>query len=154
MNDWQKIKSEFMAGATLKDLAEKYNIPEGSLKSRHRRENWSDLRMKNELKVNEKILEKISEEQAEKTFNEIENIKALIKNAQKALPNVDAGSKEGLLRSIGELYKILGAYTKKTAQKVDVSGNVQVTPIFGDYKLNVQSDCNEKDTKPNKTYKG
>ena len=140
MADWQKIKSEFMAGAKLKELSEKYNVPEGSLKSRHRRENWSDLRMKNELKVNEKILEKISEEQAEKTFNEIENIRSLIKSAQKALPKVDAGSKEGLLRSIGELYKILGTYTGKTVQKNETNANVTMPiPILAGLSLNLPS---------------
>ena len=138
MTNWQKIKSEFMSGAKLKDLANKYQISIETLKTRHRRDHWAKDRTKNELKVNEKILEKISEEQAEKTFNEIENIKALIKTAQKALPKVDAMSKEGLLRSINELYKTLGTYTGKTVQKSETNANVTMPiPILGGLSCNV-----------------
>ena len=137
MTNWQKLKSEFMAGAKLKALAEKYQISIETLKTRHRRDKWSEDRTKNALKVNEKILEKISEEQAEKTFNEIENIKALIKTAQKALPKVDAMSKEGLLRSINELYKTLGTYTGKTVQKNEHSAILDVKPILGGLSLNI-----------------
>ena len=137
MTNWQKLKSEFILGKTLSVIAKENDISFDTVKSRHRSENWSKARNEYKRKTSEKLTNKLAENKANEIFDEIENIKVLIKETEKELSKVEAGSKEGLLRSIGELYKILGTYTKKTAQKVDVSGNLQVTPIFGDYKLNV-----------------
>ena len=145
MTNWQKLKSEFISGKTLSVIAKENNIPFDTVKSRHRAENWSKARNEYKRIINEKLTNKLAENKANDIFDEIENIKVLIKETEKELSNVDAGSKEGLLRSIGELYKILGTYTKKTAQKIDHSGNLQVTPIFGDLKLNVQSNNSLQD---------
>ena len=137
MTNWQKLKSEFISGKTLSKIAKENNISFDTVKSRHRSESWSKARKEFQRKTSENLTNKLAQNKANEIFDEIENIKVLIKETEKELSKVEAGSKEGLLRSIGELYKILGTYTKKTAQKVDVSGNLQVTPIFGDYKLNV-----------------
>ena len=137
MTNWQKLKSEFISGKTLSVIAKANDISFETIKSHHRSKCWSKARKEFQRKLSENLTNKLAENKANEIFDEIENIKVLIKETEKELPKVDAGSKEGLLRSIGELYKILGTYTKKTAQKVDISGDLQVTPIFGDHKLNV-----------------
>ena len=139
-HNWNKLKAEFISGSTLKELSEKYQISFNTIKKHHRVDHWSDLRTKAALQTDEEIIEKTAKRQAKEAFDEIKNITKLIKEAQEEIKNVDASSKEGLLRSVNELYKTLGTYTKKTSEEIKHTGAVQVIPIFGDMKLNVKQE--------------
>ena len=140
MTNWQRLKSDFISGKTLSNIAKESNISFDTVKSRHRSENWSRARSEFQRKTNENLTNKLAESKAEQIFDEIENIKVLIKEAEKGLPKVDASSKEGLLRSINELYKTLGTYTGKTVQKNETNANVTMPiPILGGLSLNVPS---------------
>lgn len=132
MANWQKLKSEFVSGKTLSVIAKENNIPFNTVKSRHRTENWSKSRKEFERKVNENLTNKLAENKTEEIFDEIENIKLLIKGTEKELPKAEISSKEGLLRAINELYKTLGTYTGKTVQKNETNANVTMPiPILG-----------------------
>ena len=141
-HNWNKLKAEFISGSTIKEISEKYNVSLGSLKSRHRRDNWSSLRMKNEVKVNEEITNKTSKKQAQDAYDEIKSIHKSLNKIDELVDsgNIEAYSLEGLLDKKAKLLQVLGTYTKKTSEQVNHSGLVQVTPIFGDMKLNVKQE--------------
>lgn len=129
MTNWQKLKSDFISGKTLSVIAKENNIPFDTVKSRHRSENWSKARAEYKRKTSENLTNKLAENKANEIFDEIENIKVLIKTTEKELPKAEIGSREGLLRSINELYKTLGSYTGKTVQKNETSTNLKLQPI-------------------------
>ncbi len=129
MTNWQKLKSDFISGKTLSVIAKENDVPFDTVKSRHRSENWSKARVEYKRKTSENLTNKLAENEANKIFDEIENIKALIKQAERQLPNAEVISQEGLIRAINELYKTLGSYTGKTVQKNETSTNLKVQPI-------------------------
>ena len=88
--------------------------------------------------MNENLTNKLADKKADEIFDEIENIKGLIKQAEKQLPNAQVISQESLLRAINELYKTLGTYTGKTVQKNENKTEVKMPiPIMGGYVCNV-----------------
>ncbi len=132
MTNWQKLKSDFISGKTLSVIAKENDIPFDTVKSRHRSESWSKARNEFKRKTSENLTNKLAENKATEVFDEIENIKALIKQAEKQLPNAEVLSQEGLIRAINELYKTLGTYTGKTVQKNENKVDVRpIVPILG-----------------------
>lgn len=64
--DWKSIKAEYIAGGTsYRKLAEKYGVPLTSLTRTAKRERWVDLRHQAVDKADAKIVDKISEKQAD-----------------------------------------------------------------------------------------
>ncbi len=138
MTNWQKLKSDFISGKTLSVIAKENNISFETIKSKHRSENWSKARREFERKVNENLTKKLADKKTNEIFDEIENIKLLIKATEKELPKAEISSKEGLIRAINELYKTLGTYTGKTVQKNETTANVTMPiPILGGITCNV-----------------
>ena len=65
--DWKKLKAEYIAGGTsYRKLAEKYNIPFGTLKRVALKEKWADLREQCKQNTATKIVEIESTKQAER----------------------------------------------------------------------------------------
>ena len=65
--DWKKLKAEYIAGGTsYRKLAEKHNIPFGTLKRVALKEKWADLREQCKQKSATKIVEIESTKQAER----------------------------------------------------------------------------------------
>ena len=65
--DWKKLKAEYIAGGTsYRKLAEKHNIPFGTLKRVALKEKWADLREQCKQKSATKIVEIESSKQAER----------------------------------------------------------------------------------------
>ena len=65
--DWKKLKAEYIAGGTsYRKLAEKHNIPFGTLKRVALKEKWADLREQCKQKSATKIVEIESDKQAER----------------------------------------------------------------------------------------
>ena len=65
--DWKKLKAEYIAGGTsYRKLAEKYNIPFGTLKRVALKEKWADLREQCKQKSATKIVEIESDKQADR----------------------------------------------------------------------------------------
>ena len=127
---WDKVKSEFIAGGTLKSLSEKYSVPFSTVKSRHTRENWSELRKKTAGKIQEKITTEIATQQAQGTLNAIQVIDTTIEDLIESLPQAIISSKEGVARAIGDLLKIRGTYTGETSDKNKGESGVSVDLIY------------------------
>lgn len=67
MGDWKKIKAEYIAGGTsYRKLAEKYKVKLSALRSVAEREKWVELKAQAQHKTDTKMVETISDKQAEK----------------------------------------------------------------------------------------
>ena len=142
--NWSEIMTKFVNGNKLKDLAVEYSIPLETIKSRHRKEKWSKQRENYKRKRNENITNKLAVKASNKIVNAIETIDYAISHLAKKLPECSPHSAEGIGNAISNLAKVRGSYTGETSEKIDHSGQVKVTPIFGDLKLNVQSSDTNK----------
>ena len=71
--DWKRIKAEYIAGGTsYRKLAEKYDVPFGTLRRVAEREEWTQKRAQVAQKTDTKMMEQISDDAAEKAVNIIE----------------------------------------------------------------------------------
>jgi predicted regulator of amino acid metabolism with ACT domain len=71
--DWKRIKAEYIAGGTsYRKLAEKYNVPFGTLRKVAKKEGWTQLRTQAVQKADTKMIEAISDDAAEKAINIID----------------------------------------------------------------------------------
>lgn len=67
MADWKKLKREYIAGGTsYRKLAEKYNVPFGTLRKIAAKEKWRELRDKTRAETDTKIVNAESDKQAER----------------------------------------------------------------------------------------
>ena len=68
--DWKKIKAEYIAGGTsYRKLAEKYGVSFNTLKTRATGERWYELRQQKDNKATTKIVESLSDKDAEKAVD-------------------------------------------------------------------------------------
>ena len=66
--DWKKVKAEYIAGGTsYRKLAEKYGVSFSTLKEIARREKWTDLKEKAQLKADTKFADLLGEKQAKRS---------------------------------------------------------------------------------------
>ena len=152
-----KVKAEYIAGSTREALGEKYHLPSNTINTWAKEEDWSSLRAQNKLKINSKIVEQVATRQAKHSLDELEFADFGLSISAKALKRIDKKLESGQdldatelailsrvitdgVKSISEMLKTKGLYTKKTSEQVNHSGLVQVTPIFGDMKLNVKQE--------------
>ena len=71
--DWKKIKAEYIAGGTsYRKLAEKYGVSFNTLKTRAVEEQWYELRQQKDHKTTTKIVESLSDKDAEKAVDIID----------------------------------------------------------------------------------
>jgi hypothetical protein len=67
---WQKIKAEYIAGGTsYRKLAEKHGVKFSALRNVAEKENWVELKAQAQHKTNTKIVESISDKEAEKAVD-------------------------------------------------------------------------------------
>ena len=65
--DFSKLKKEYLKGGTsYRKLAEKYNVPFGTLRKVAAKEKWKELRDKTKAKTDTKLVDAISEGEAER----------------------------------------------------------------------------------------
>ncbi len=65
--DFSKLKKEYLKGGTsYRKLAEKYGVPFGTLRKVAAKEKWAELRNKTRDKTDTKIVEAISDKEAER----------------------------------------------------------------------------------------
>lgn len=136
--DWQQIKSEFQAGATLNSLAGKYQISLETIKTRHRTDHWAQARKEYKRTLNEMTTKKLAEEQLPKTLSAVQVIDLVVEDLLQGLPQAISGSKEGTAKAIGDLLKIRGTYTGETSEKnkgeQTISADLVYKIIVGGYK--------------------
>ena len=76
--NWRKIKAEYIAGGiSQRALAEKYNVPFGTLQKQARLKKWGDARKKAEAKAVEKVSEKTADQVSDNAVT-LERIKTKI----------------------------------------------------------------------------
>jgi transposase-like protein len=65
--DWKRIKAEYIAGGTsYRKLCEKYGVSRTTLQRKAKDEKWCELRSQAEAKTETKIIESVSDKEADK----------------------------------------------------------------------------------------
>ena len=143
--DWKKLKAEYIAGGTsYRKLAEKYNIPFGTLKRVALKEKWADLREQCKQKSATKIVEIESDKQAERMKRLLTVSDKLLQAVEDAVDAFQVGellldkgalkSLSGTIKDIKEIQNIKSqldieeqkariAILKKQAEAEDTSSN-------------------------------
>lgn len=68
--DWNTLKAEYIAGGvSYRELAEKHGVSENTLRRRAAKEKWRQERHKSDTKTAQKIIEIVSDENAEKAVS-------------------------------------------------------------------------------------
>lgn len=68
--DWNTLKAEYIAGGiSYRELAEKHGVSENTLRRRAAKEKWRQERHKSDTKTTQKIIEIVSDENAEKAVS-------------------------------------------------------------------------------------
>lgn len=88
--DWKRIKAEYIAGGTsYRKLAEKYNVPFGTLRRVAEREGWTQKRTQVAQKVDTKMVETISNKNAEIDDKYFRLVDKLLDKAEATIDDVD-----------------------------------------------------------------
>lgn len=108
--DWKKIKAEYIAGGTsYRKLAEKYGVSFNTLKTRAKDEQWYNLRQQKDLKTTTKLVETISDKEAERAINIVDVADKLLEKIATLADSVyDADSLKKLTSAIKDLKDIKG----------------------------------------------
>ena len=105
--DWNKIKREYIQGDTsYRKLADKYNVPFGTLRKVAAKEKWRELRDKTRQKADTKIVEAEAENQAQRMTRLLSVTDKLLDAVEKA---VNEFSTEELLLDKSTLKSLSGA---------------------------------------------
>lgn len=73
MADWKRIKAEYLAGGTsYRKLAEKHNVPFGTLRRVAKQEGWTQKRTQVEHKVDTGIVDSVSQKETQKAVDIID----------------------------------------------------------------------------------
>lgn len=104
MPDWKKIKAEYVRGGTsYRKLAEKYGVSFSSLKTRAKREDWTDLRTQKERKFDTILVDKAATREAERSDK-------ILDITDKLLDQIIEAMEDGSIGNIARGYKdITGA---------------------------------------------
>lgn len=109
--DWKRIKAEYIAGGTsYRKLADKYDVPFGTLRRKAKQEGWVQKRTKAEHKADTKIIETISDDAAEKAVNIIDVADKLLAKIGEMMDTmvVDTQSLKQLTSALKDLRDIKG----------------------------------------------
>ena len=88
--DWKKLKAEYVAGGTsYRKLAEKYGVPFGTLRKVAAKEKWTDLRSKAEAKADTKVIDVISDKEADRAKKLLDVTDKLLDKIADIIDNVD-----------------------------------------------------------------
>lgn len=109
--DWKRIRAEYIAGGTsYRKLAEKYGVSFNTLKTHAVEEQWHKLRQQKDKKATTKMIETISDKEAEKAVNIIDVADKLlgkISELMDAIP-LDTQSMKHLTSALKDLKEIKG----------------------------------------------
>ncbi len=76
--DWKRIKAEYIAGGTsYRKLAEKYGVSFSTLRKVAAKEQWTELRNKAGAKRDTKIIDSVSEKEAQKAIDKLARVSDL-----------------------------------------------------------------------------
>lgn len=87
--EWKKIKADYVAGGTsYRKLAEKYGVPFGTLRRIAKQEGWTQKRTQVEHRVDTKMLETITEKEAQKAVDVVDVANRLLDKITEVLGGV------------------------------------------------------------------
>ena len=110
MVEWNKIRADYIAGGvSYRKLAEKYGVSFNTLKTRAREEQWYNLRQQKDHKTTTKIVETLSDQEADKAVDLIDIADIIAKKVREiALTVSDPDSIKKLTSAIKDLKDIKG----------------------------------------------
>jgi transposase-like protein len=109
--EWAKIKAEYIAGGTsYRKLAEKYGVSFNTLKTRAKEEQWYNLRQQKEHRTTTKIVESLSDKDAEKAVDIIDVANKLLGKISELMDEIplDTQSMKHLTSALKDLKEIKG----------------------------------------------
>ena len=118
--DWKRIKAEYIAGGTsYRKLAEKYNVPFGTLRRVAEREEWTQKRTQVAHKADTKIIEAVSDDAAEKAVDIIDVADKLLAKIESVMETmvVDTQSLKQLTSALKDLKEIKGYKSAKDLEE-------------------------------------
>ena len=144
--DWKKIKAEYIAGGiSYRKLAQKYGVSFNTLKTRAKEEQWYKLRQQKDHRTTTKIVESLSDKDAEKAVDIIDVADKLLGKISELMDAVplDTQSMKHLTSALKDLKDIKGfkseadireqdariAKLRKDAEKEDDTVN-QIEVVF------------------------
>ena len=111
MSDWKRIKAEYVAGGTsYRKLAEKYKVSLTTLQRIAKKENWIGLRQQAETKTETKIVDSVSEKNANRASKIISVADKLLDKISEIIDDVvtDTQSIKHLTSALKDLKEIKG----------------------------------------------
>lgn len=120
--DWNTIKADYISGTSCRKLADKYQVPVGTLQKRIRREQWTALRMQKGAKVDAKIVASVADKQATRAVKLSDTAEALLEQiAYETAQGTykDSSSVRQIVSALKDLQQIMGI-TMDTQEK-DIS---------------------------------
>ena len=95
--DWKRIKAEYVAGGTsYRKLAEKYKVSLTTLQRIAKKENWIGLRQQAEDKADTKIVDSVSEKNANRASKIIDVADKLLDKISKTVDSMDVIDSQSL----------------------------------------------------------
>ena len=144
--DWKRIKAEYIAGGTsYRKLAEKHGVSFSTLRKVAAKEKWTDLRNKAGAKADTKLVDTISDKEADKATKIIEVADKLLEKISEVIDKVHdtKGIKNisSALKDIKEIKCVKSsadmreqeariAKLQKEAEKVDDSGVSEIEVVL------------------------
>ena len=109
--DWKRIRAEYIAGGTsYRKLADKYGVSFNTLKTHAVEEQWYKLRQQKDKKATTKIVESLSDKDAEKAVDIIDVANKLLGKISELMDTmvVDTQSLKQLTSALKDLKDIKG----------------------------------------------
>lgn len=124
MPDWKKIRAEYInGGISYEALAKKHGVPYDTLKRRAREGKWRALKLENDQKSAQKVIEKLSDKEARQTVSIdraadklIERIFKMIEDEENPLT---PQSIKSLTSALEDLKRTKGIKSKKDQEEQD-----------------------------------
>lgn len=124
--DWKRIRAEYIAGGiSYRKLAEKYGVSFNTLKTRAKDEQWYELRQQKDLRATTKIVETLSDKDAEKAVDIIDVADKLLGKISELMDAVplDTQSMKHLTSALKDLKDIKGYKSAKDLEEQEARIN-------------------------------
>lgn len=113
--DYSKLKREYLRGnISYRELAKKYGVPFGTLRKVAAKEQWTQLRTQARTKADTKIIDAISEKEAQKAVDIIDVADKLLGKISEIMDEIvlDTQSMKQLTSALKDLKDIKGIKTE------------------------------------------
>ena len=144
--DWKRIKAEYIAGGTsYRKLAEKYGVSRSKLQAIATREKWVGLKSQTQAKTESKLVDSVSDKEAEKANKIIDVADKLLDKISEVIDKVhDTKGIKNISSALKDIKEIKGvksaidikeqeariAKLQKEAEKVDDSDVTEIEVTF------------------------